>query len=270
MQLVMHQARMFVLAGAVALAIAACEDGATDAPGADPSVSATASDEEPSVSATTDAAWACPDKDPLLNLVDAAIDGELETVRGMIERCVPEPAASTFDDQALRRAAHVGEVEVVGYLVDIGADPATSDAMGDTALFWAARWIQAERAPDPATSAAKAEIVRLLLDTRVEVDARGEGGHTALAAAAFSGYTDVVRLLVDAGADIEISTGSGATPLFLAAGSGYADIVEILLDAGADTEARDQRGLTALEVAQEQGHDDIVDLLLSHDQEASQ
>lgn len=206
---------------------------------------------------TQETAWACASHDPL-DLADVAVDGRIDEVRTLMRECVPSPEASEHDDVALARAANVAATPVVDYLLEAGADPAYVDTTGTSVLHWTARWVHAEADPDAGTDAAKAEIVRLLLDGGADVDLRGEGEHTPLHWAAFAGYEQVTAALVAAGADVDATNDAGATPLLLAAGPGRLPVVEVLLEAGADPSIRDERDLTAAEVAARQGHDAVA------------
>ena len=114
------------------------------------------------------------------------------------------------------------------------------------------------------------ELVRLLVQRGVDVDAVDGIGDTALIAASGRGHADVVRILVEeGGADVEIVGWAGETPLYAACQDGWADVVELLLAAGADV-AREvgDEGETALDVAHDEGWDDIV-LMLRHHQPPS-
>lgn len=91
---------------------------------------------------------------------------------------------------------------------------------------------------------------RSLLSTGVEVDAKDEGGSTALMFAALRGDAEMVQALLAAGADPNLKDANGETALLLGAGRGV-DIVRALLAAGADPNLEDGEGQTALLVAAE-------------------
>ena len=59
---------------------------------------------------------------------------------------------------------------------------------------------------------------------------------------------DIARLLVERRADLEVQNASGATPLISACAVGFWSVVRILLDAGADHFATNSRGRNALDV----------------------
>ena len=59
---------------------------------------------------------------------------------------------------------------------------------------------------------------------------------------------DIARLLVERRADLEVRNPHGATPLMAACACGNWSAVRVLLDAGADVFATNDRGRNALDV----------------------
>ena len=104
-------------------------------------------------------------------------------------------------------------------------------------------------------------LVKLLLATGADFNAKDMLHWTPLIQAARNGHEAVAKLLVDQGADLEAKW-SGWTPLLWAAGEGHEDVVKLLLDRGADLEAKDELGLAPLSHAAENGQTVIVKLLL--------
>jgi ankyrin repeat protein len=109
----------------------------------------------------------------------------------------------------------------------------------------------------------KSEIVALLIENGIDINAKAERNWNALHIAADCGQADVARLLLASGADINAKeSGTGATPLMDAAYRGRDDIVRILLDAGADVNAKRFDGGTALTLAALNDKTEIVRMLL--------
>ena len=106
------------------------------------------------------------------------------------------------------------------------------------------------------------EQVRLLLDQRADVNARGADGATALHWAAYWDNRDLVAQLLKLGAEPGLSNDLGVTPLGLASANGNAAIVDALLAAGADT--RVSQGVPPLMSAARVGSVDAVQTLLAH------
>jgi ankyrin repeat domain-containing protein 50 len=107
----------------------------------------------------------------------------------------------------------------------------------------------------------------VLLTVGANVNARGEGGWTALSLAAARGHEAVVKLLLacnDVVADSEDE--DGWTPLSWAAAGGHEAVVKQLLarnDIGADSKGG-MEGWTPLSRAAAGGHEAVVKLLLAH------
>lgn len=132
--------------------------------------------------------------------------------------------------------------------------------------------------------AGQVELVRDLIASGTDVNARGANGVTPLIAAAgrpasgpSSGtgggrggrgirpappQAEVVRLLLEAGAEVDLPADDGTTALMAAAVSGQADVARDLLEAGANPNAGFDAGVTSLMMAATEGHWDIVQELM--------
>lgn len=164
-----------------------------------------------------------------------------------------------------RLATSMGRPELVDVLRRYGARNQVTDADAFLAACLQSDRTSAERqlSGDPGllgrlTGDERAAIVRaaehgnttsveLMLDLGIPLETRGDGGGTALHAAAYSGSADVIRLLLERGADIEAhDTMWNSSPLVWAAvGSGeqphtdpaadWVETVRTLLAAGASS-----------------------------------
>ncbi|HET9400001.1 MAG TPA: ankyrin repeat domain-containing protein [Candidatus Acidoferrales bacterium] len=91
------------------------------------------------------------------------------------------------------------------------------------------------------------EILRFLLDTGVNVNARGSEGVTPLIAAARqSDSQDNLRLLLERSADVNARDGSGRTALSYAATASNTGVIDVLVRHGANVNAQDNEGRTPL------------------------
>jgi uncharacterized protein YecT (DUF1311 family) len=88
------------------------------------------------------------------------------------------------------------------------------------------------------------EMVSLLLDHGVDINARNPVGDTALMAVVASGQRDRVQLLLDHGADVNTQGKIGRTALHVAVEAGDTDMVRLLLDHGADRRISNGEGIT--------------------------
>ena len=104
--------------------------------------------------------------------------------------------------------------------------------------------------------------VRQLLQARIDVNAPGPDGGTALLVAAERDDAAAVELLLGAKADAKAANRYGVTPIIAAAINGNAAIIERLLAAGADANTTLPEGETALMTAARTGNADVVAALL--------
>jgi ankyrin repeat protein len=152
-----------------------------------------------------------------------------------------------------------GSGPVAEALLAAGADPSARDSAGRTALIGAVMrrtLSRVPRTPGPGTRVAGdlGGLVGALLAAGSDVDAGGDDGRTALAAAiardrSFGSAHPAIRMLIDRGANVDLADVDGMTPLMHAASHCDADVLRLLVDAGADVKARDAKGRTALQHA---------------------
>ena len=97
----------------------------------------------------------------------------------------------------------------------------------------------------------------------------GTPGSTALICAAEGGHAEVVRILLDQKKEVNVNAKKGTsnyTALMCAAEKGYVDVVKVLLDMRADIDvgvATDDSGETAIDLAIRYGHLEVRDLFSS-------
>lgn len=160
------------------------------------------------------------------------------------------------DDQLpLSAALLFGRVECVDALLACGArhdNIVFAAAAGDAA--WVQRWL-----------ALDVTVTEHFTHVFPFEDDRASVAEQALVFASLCGRTEVVRILLDAGINIDATpTGSAwtATALHAAAGQGQREVVELLVERGADQSIKDVRyQSTPLGWATHSGKDDVVALL---------
>src|SRR5688572_26127564 len=81
--------------------------------------------------------------------------------------------------------------------------------------------------------------VRALLAKKVDVNATGTDGTTALEWVVRIDDVDTAKLLIAAGADVKKANRLGVTPIALAAANGNAPMLTLLMDAGVDANTID-------------------------------
>ena len=94
------------------------------------------------------------------------------------------------------------------------------------------------------------EVVKCLLGRGAALQAKDEGGETALHIAAWRGSTGAARALLDLGAALEDQNTYGQTPLHWASYNGRLEMLELLLERGGRTSAQSSSGETPLYWAQ--------------------
>lgn len=113
------------------------------------------------------------------------------------------------------------------------------DSKGETALMWAAR-------------EENTDIVKLLIATGAELNAKNIDGFTALTWSAFFqpiGPSQAIKILIAAGADLNAKDIRGYTALMWAVSNGNDEAVELLIAADADLNAKNNDGYTPLMLA---------------------
>ena len=105
------------------------------------------------------------------------------------------------------------------------------------------------------------EMIQVLLDYGVNVNAQTDLGPTPLLIASWSfNRTDlkVVRLLLDRGADPNMQLRGGETPLHRASRDGKIEMARLLIDRGASVALKDAVGKTPLDYALERQHEEMI------------
>ncbi len=106
--------------------------------------------------------------------------------------------------------------------------------------------------------------VRALLSQKVDPNAPGRDGTSALLWVVRVDDVATATQLVKAGADVKLANRQGLTPLALAASNGSAAMVKLLLDSGADVNAFDPANETPLMAVARVGNLDAVRVVLEH------
>lgn len=188
-------------------------------------------------------------------LIKAIRGGDLPLVQEMIEQ------VEDFDPTELRRppliaASSAGHVDIVRYLMSLGADPM--------------RYDNAQAAMHFAVAKDHVQIVEIFLDAGVPLDFRTKQSWTPplLMHAASSNSVETMRLLFDRGADINVRDKCNDPPIAASAYFGHLEATELLIELKADlttrsvfTEGCSGAGATALSYAVGQGHPDVAEVL---------
>ncbi|MCA9189727.1 MAG: ankyrin repeat domain-containing protein, partial [Planctomycetales bacterium] len=192
----------------------------------------------------------------------------------------------------LLMAIENGHFELAEVLLDAGADP-NAHPTGYTALHaitWVRKPIRGDGDPPPQGSGKydSLEMVRMLVATGADINARLERGKSDLGRFTYTGSTPyllaaqtadlpLLTLFAELGADANIPNADGTTPLLAAAGVGAlgdgdesagteaetVETIRYLLTHGANVNAVDRNGETAVHGAAYQSLPDVARLLVA-------
>jgi ankyrin repeat protein len=152
-------------------------------------------------------------------------------------------------------AAESGDLETVTRLVKADAKLVeATNSEGDTALHLAAGCRRGEPSALP--------LIRLLLESGANIEARNARGQTPLLYSSYAGFRQAVELFLAKGASFRYQDRNGRTPLHYAAREGKAAVVEVLLGKGADPSVKDDQGRTPLDYAALQNRAAVLEVFL--------
>uniref|UniRef100_A0ACD5YL42 Uncharacterized protein n=1 Tax=Avena sativa TaxID=4498 RepID=A0ACD5YL42_AVESA len=177
-------------------------------------------------------------------------------------------------------AALGGNVQVMRYLLDHGADPVMPEERGSTPLHNAAEEGHCEAVKlllskgvhvDPmdhrgsplhlAASKDRVEVVKVLLEHGADPSRVANHVFSPLMLAICGESLESMRLLIEAGADVNARGYSGPTALTEAVDDGLTDFVKVLLEAGADPNIPNEHGVIPIELAASRGQRELVEML---------
>jgi ankyrin repeat protein len=169
----------------------------------------------------------------------------------------PNAQSESDGRTALINAAARGDLQVVGFLVDRGADVNVKDNLGYTALIHA-------------IEAGYDDVQKVLLNhPKLDPNARGLNGVTALGKYAWRGDKHAVRRLLDLGADVNAQDNDGDAPLHGAAQNGDVEIIDMLIEKSANPNLKNKQGGTPLMWAAVFGHEEASRRLIERGADAS-
>lgn len=183
-------------------------------------------------------------------------EGSLEKVKAAIEKGASvnyETESGTF---ALNTAASFGHVDIIEYLLSIGANINSIDKEKFTPLgraivsenYKAAEFLMSKGANTLGDRGIKIEKLNMVL----------------WKACTERGSLQEARMAIDAGADVNTRNSEQSSPLISAASWGHANIVEYLLSQGAEINFIDKNGWSALGEAFRSGKQEAADILIKN------
>ena len=146
----------------------------------------------------------------------------------------------------------LGQAGIIQLFLDSGkVNIESRDHAGRTPFSWAA------------SSGYLRIVVQYLRSGKINVNSRDSSGRTPLSWAASNWRDDIVRVLLDTGVEVDLGDYSGRTPLSWAVSNGSTLIVQMLLEKGkANINSQDLSGRTPISWAATDGTGTILDTLL--------
>ncbi|XP_023311281.1 uncharacterized protein LOC111691956 [Anoplophora glabripennis] len=176
----------------------------------------------------------------------AGFTGYRSALEACIERGTDVDGKFENGETLIFAAARGGQLHIIEYLVQKGANVNNKDNRGRTALH-----LVSEKASDVSTA-------KLLIELGIDIHMKDTFGNTALHLAASGDALDMVKLLVQSGADVNSKDDFGDTALSAAACWSSLSCVQYLVVNGADVNTRDEYGNTTVHLAAAQQRLEIV------------
>ncbi len=185
-----------------------------------------------------------------LNL--AAYCGQVEIVGKLLEMGADASIGDNENSQPIHNAAVAGHNDVIEQLLAHDVDINVQDNNGMTALLFSIAY-------------GRQETFEYLMNKGADMQMRNNNGLTPIHYAAVGGRTEIIKRLVERGADINAQTYAGETPLHYTVWRNRLEAAEQLLQAGADTEIKEDYGRTPLHhTARESGNVEMAGLLIRY------
>ena len=153
---------------------------------------------------------------------------------------------------------YYGQLDMVDFLLDHGANVNATDDQGHTALWRAREWLVSP--PKPSDSDHEKElrqVARHLLARGADLDMPDDYGKTMLYEAAETGDLATLKFCVDHGGSVNRADKAGRSPLAAALSTRHNAAASFLIQHGADINSKDKSGLMPLHFAM----DNLTDAL---------
>lgn len=152
-----------------------------------------------------------------------------------------------YYDIPLIKASEVGNIDIVKFLVEHGAEVNIKDPWDTTPIYAACR----ER---------NLEVVKYLIEEGANINKKINSGWTPLHTAVYNGDFQIVKLLLEKGAYTDVY--SGGPIIHLSIKSTHTEILRLLLDYNANVNVINESDVPLLHYAVERGGEDIIKMLI--------
>ena len=170
-------------------------------------------------------------------LFQAIAQEDNETVKNLINSGFKINTKDSRNNTALHVAVEHGNLEIVKFLLERGADVNAKNKSNLTPICTMG-------ADNENTGI---EILKLLIAKGADVNVPNEDKETLLMKASEDGSLEGVKMFLEAGANPNLRDDEGQTALMLACEDGSLSVVKALLEAGAKPNFKDEDGETALQ-----------------------
>ncbi len=182
---------------------------------------------------------------------EAVASGDLKAIQTILEKNPRLLEARSPDNLTpLLLASVLGRTEIVGFLIEKGADIDAGDNNRMTPLHFAASY-------------GRPECAHLLLEKGADVNAREVNGRTPLFFNARQGNEQIFQLLLDKGATVDVYNNFKRGPLLYALWGGHEKLARLLISKGADVNKKDTTGYSPLHQMCIDGRTDLAKLLIA-------
>jgi len=179
------------------------------------------------------------------NIHRSACDGDIAQIDSLLQT-VDINERSNTNSTPLHIAAFCGQVEVVHFLIEKGADVDARNTYEDVALHYA-------------ISARDSTIVRNLIDTGAELDVVNADNVTPVFQAIRFDNLMLTNMLVESGADVNL----GKSPLHDAVLNNNIETLKLAINDDTNIDPTNEYENTPLAIAIRQGSDEIMEFLVS-------
>lgn len=167
-------------------------------------------------------------------LRQAAGSGSLDLVKFWMSKNI-SATEETFYGSPISYASQLGQLDVLKYMIEKGADINKSDSAGQTPLHFAAENGQLK-------------VMRYIIEHGAVVNVSDTSGDTPLMRSVWAQELEASRFLIDRAANINAANKNGDTPLHIASTYGFAELAELLVSRGANPNIKDHSGKTPADV----------------------
>ena len=183
---------------------------------------------------------------PLLHTIYQNDIDLVDAVKALLDAGADPNVITKYCESPLRVSSNLGRFDVVGLLLESGADP---EQLGWTSLF-------------SEIAFGTRESIKPLLDQGADLTARDYWDRTPWLLALQVGDVEKAELLLAAGSDPNAHGRCGKTPMAYAIGNDHVDMLRWLIDRGFDIEAVDKFEDTPLITAAKLGATECVRVLV--------